>query len=72
MRAYSGHHLISGVGEKYDGGGEEGCGDSQERGERRSLVSPLHSLRSSTSQHLVPAFLVHFAGGERCGDGDDV
>jgi hypothetical protein len=35
---------------------KEGCGDSQERGERRRLVSPSHSHRCSTSQrssHLL-------------------
>ncbi len=48
---------------------QEGLRDLQEREERRKLVSLSYPLRSLTSQCLLPAFLVHFSGGERVGDG---
>ncbi len=52
-----------------DSGVKVGHADLPVMGETRRLVSPSLSLRSSTSQHLLPTFLVHFAGGERGGDG---
>jgi hypothetical protein len=52
-----------------DSGVKVGHSDLQEMGETRRLVSPSLSPRGSTLQRLLPAFLVHFAGGERGGDG---
>jgi hypothetical protein len=44
-----------------DGGDEADCGSLWKRGERRRVVSLSPSLRSSASQHLLPAFCVLLA-----------
>jgi hypothetical protein len=51
-----------------DGGNEKGCGEPQEREERKRLVFPSHSFRSSTVQCLLQAFLFCFVSEERGGD----
>jgi hypothetical protein len=50
---------LSGV----DGDEENGGGDGQERGDSSISPSESSSLRSSTSQRRLAAFLVCFAGG---------
>jgi hypothetical protein len=58
---------------KGDGIGDVGVvghiGGELEVGDRAGLVSPLSSLRSSTTQRLFAAFLVLLAGGLSGGDG---
>jgi hypothetical protein len=52
-------------------GGEGGEGEGvQDGGEKRMLFSPIPSLSSVTSQHLLTTFLVRFAGREASDDGE--